>query len=94
MNTTHCLIALVAFLLALILVGRTASERIIYIKDKRIEIKAQRLMLRFCKDPTRRNWEATWDFINDNEVMLGGLDWPLVERFTKTAVTINFTQGL
>jgi hypothetical protein len=47
-------------------------------------------MLRFCKNPTRSNWENAWSFITDNEVKLGELDWPLVERFTKTAVAINF----
>jgi len=92
MSTTHCLIFTTAFLLvlALILVGRTAYEVFAYTKDKRTDLKAQRLMLRFCKDPTRRNWEAAWDHITLHNVMLGGLDWPLVERFTKTAVAVNF----
>lgn len=75
---------------ALILVGRLAYEAFRHTKEKRIALEAQRHMLRFCKNPTRRNWVLAWDFITDNEITLGNLDWPLVERFTKTAVAINF----
>lgn len=74
----------------LILVARKAYELLRYTEEKRIALEAQRHMLRFCKNPTRRNWEAAWDFITDHEVKLGGLNWPLVERFTKTAVATNF----
>ena len=74
----------------LILVARKAYELLRYTKEKRIALEAQRHMLRFCKNPTRRNWSNAWDFITDNEIALSNLDWPLVERFTKTAVAINF----
>jgi hypothetical protein len=76
--------------IASILVGRHVYEAFRYTREKRIALEAQRHMLRFCKNPTRRNWEAAWDFITDHEVKLGGLNWPLVERFTKTAVATNF----
>jgi len=76
--------------IASILVGRHAYESLRYTKGKRIALEAQRHMLRFCKNPTRRNWVNAWDFLVDNDVMLCELDWPLVERFTKTAVAINF----
>ena len=91
MTNSHWL-ALVATLLliSLLLVARKAYELLRYTKEKRIALEAQRHMLRFCKNPTRRNWSNAWDFITDNEVRLGELDWPLVERFTKTAVAINF----
>jgi len=85
-------IALVAIPLAvfLLLNIQKAYELFHHTREKRIALEAQRHMLRFCKNPTRRNWKNAWDFITDNEVTLGDLDWPLVERFTKTAVAINF----
>lgn len=85
-------LALVATLLIIstLLVGRRVYELFCHTKEKRIALEAQRHMLRFCKNPTRRNWVNAWDFITDNEITLGNLDWPLVERFTKTAVAINF----
>ena len=91
MTNSHWL-ALVATLLliSLLLVARKAYELLRYTKEKRIALEAQRHMLRFCKNPTRRNWSNAWDFITDNEIALSNLDWPLVERFTKTAVAINF----
>ena len=91
MTNSHWL-ALVTTLLIIsaLLVARQAYELLRHTKEKRIALEAQRHMLRFCKNPTRRNWEAAWDFITDNEVRLGELDWPLVERFTKTAVATNF----
>ena len=91
MTNSHWL-ALVTTLLIIsaLLVARQAYELLRHTKEKRIALEAQRHMLRFCKNPTRRNWEAAWDFITDHEVKLGGLDWPLVERFTKTAVATNF----
>lgn len=76
--------------IASILVGRHVYESLRYTKEKRVALEAQRHMLRFCKNPTRRNWTNAWDFITDNDITLGSLDWPLVERFTKTAVAINF----
>jgi hypothetical protein len=91
MTDSHCLTLIaVPLIIASILLGRWAYEALRYTKEKRIALEAQRHMLRFCKNPTRHNWENAWDFITDNEVKLGGLDWPLVERFTKTAVAINF----
>jgi len=91
MTDSHWL-ALVTTLLIIsaLLVARQAYELLRYTKEKRIALEAQRHMLRFCKNPTRRNWSNAWDFITDNEIRLGDLDWPLVERFTKTAVAINF----
>ena len=73
-----------------ILAGRGLYKVLRHTREKRIALEAQRHMLRFCKTPTRHNWAAAWDFLTDNEVTLGDLDWPLVERFTKTAVAINF----
>lgn len=91
MTDSHWL-ALVTTLLIIsaLLVARKAYELLRYTKEKRIALEAQRHMLRFCKNPTRRNWSNAWDFITDNEIRLGDLDWPLVERFTKTAVAIKF----
>lgn len=85
-------IALVAIPLSVffLLNVQKAYELFHHTKEKRIALEAQRHMLRFCKNPTRRNWSAAWDFITDNEIKLGELDWPLVERFTKTAVATNF----
>lgn len=90
--TPNSWLILVAFLLilSLALVGRRAYELFCCSKDKRIRLESQRHMLRFCKHPTRQNWKNAWDFLVDNDVMLCELDWPLVERFTKTAVSINF----
>ena len=76
--------------IASILVGRHVYEAFRYTREKRIALEAQRHMLRFCKNPTRRNWEAAWDFIARHEVKLICLDWPLVERFAKTAAATNF----
>lgn len=91
MTNSHWLALVVTLLILLILlVGRRTFELFRYTKEKRITLEAQRHMLRFCKNPTRRNWENAWDFITDHKVMLCELDWPLVERFTKTAVTTNF----
>lgn len=59
--------------------------------EQRVNVEAQRRMLRFCKNPTRKNYVSAWDFISDNDVMLGNLDWPLVQRFSRTAVTMNFS---
>lgn len=59
--------------------------------EQRIRVETQRRMLRFCKNPTKRNYVSTWNFITDNDIMLGDLDWPLVQRFSRTAVTMNFS---
>lgn len=91
MTNSHWLALVTALLIiSALLVARKAYELFHHTKEKRIALEAQRHMLRFCKNPTRRNWSNAWDFITDNEVALGELDWPLVERFTKTAVAINF----
>ena len=62
-----------------------------YTKRQLLHIEARRLMLRFCKSPTRANWADAWDYISENEVMLFDLDWDLVQRFTRTAVNVNFS---
>lgn len=59
--------------------------------EQRNRVEAQKLMLRFCNTPTKRNYDMAWDFISANDVMLGDLDWPLVQRFTRTAVTAHFS---
>lgn len=89
-NSSWLAIVATLLLISLLLVARKAYELLCYTKEKRIALEAQRHMLRFCKNPTRRNWSNAWDFITDNEITLSNLDWPLVERFTKTAVAINF----
>jgi hypothetical protein len=89
-DTAWIAVATLIIALWFILAGRLLYEALRYTKEKRIALEAQRHMLRFCKNPTRSNWENAWSFITDNEVKLGELDWPLVERFTKTAVAINF----
>ena len=60
-------------------------------EEQRHRVEAQRLMLRFCNTPTKRNYDMAWDYISANDVMLGELDWPLVQRFTRTAVTAHFS---
>ncbi len=60
--------------------------------EQRIRVQAQRLLLRFCKRPTKERYEEAWTFIADNDVMLGDLDWPLVQRFTRMAVTYGNSQ--
>ena len=60
-------------------------------EEQRNRVQAQKLMLRFCNTPTKRNYDMAWDFISENEVMLGDLDWPLVQRFTRTSVTAHFS---
>lgn len=55
-----------------------------------VNLRASRLMLRFCKHPTPRNWSDAWEFIHRHEVLLHDLDWPLVKRFARTAVSIQF----
>lgn len=59
-------------------------------KRQRLNVEAQRLMLAFCKDPTRERYENAWDFIMENEVMLCELDWPLVQRFTRMRAMVEF----
>lgn len=59
--------------------------------EQRVNEEAQRRMLRFCKNPTKRNYISAWNFIGDEGVMLGDLDWPLVQRFSSMAVKVNFS---
>lgn len=60
-------------------------------EDQRNRVEAQKLMLRFCTNPTKRNYDMAWDFIYGNEIVFGDLHWPLVQRFTRTAVTAHFS---
>lgn len=59
--------------------------------EQRNRVEAQRLMLRFCNAPSKQTYDTAWNFILANDVMLGNLDWPLVQRFTRTAVTAHFS---
>jgi len=58
--------------------------------EQRVRVEAQRRILRFCKNPTRRNYISAWNFIDDEHVRLGDLDWPLVQRFSRMAVQASF----
>ncbi len=60
-------------------------------EEQRNRVEAQRLMLRFCNNPTKRTYDAAWDFIYSKDVVFGDLHWPLVQRFTRTAVTAHFS---
>lgn len=53
--------------------------------EQQVKTEAQRLMLRFCKNPTQKRFEAAWCFIEDNDVWVSELDQGLVERFHNTA---------
>ena len=55
-------------------------------REQRLKVEAERLMLRFCKNPTQANQDAAWDFIHANHIMFAELDWPLVQRFSRTSV--------
>jgi len=59
--------------------------------EYRVKVEAQRRILRFCKNPTKRNYYDAWQFIHDEDVMLTDLDWPLVQRFSRMAVQTNFS---
>jgi hypothetical protein len=59
-------------------------------KEKRVALEAQRHMLRFCQNPTQRNWQTAWTFITKNQISLNDLEWHLVERFTKMGYITNF----
>ena len=85
-------IALTATLLILasILMIREVWKMFRHTKEKRIALEAQKHMLRFCRSPTVRHWQAAWEYIASHEVRLISLDWPLVERFAKTAADTNF----
>ncbi len=56
-----------------------------YTKQQRLNLEAQRLMLRFCKHPTQQNFNMAWAFIADNSVWVSDLDQPLVRRFMSMA---------
>lgn len=53
--------------------------------EQQVKVEAQRLMLRFCKNPTQKRFEAVWCFIEDNDVWVSELDQGLVKRFNSTA---------
>jgi len=59
--------------------------------EQRVRIEAQRRMLRFCKNPTQRNYTTAWDFIDDNEVAFADLDWNIVQRFSRMGAAGNFS---
>lgn len=83
------LVGIVTLLVAFF--ARLAYLSLRYTKRQLLSIEARRLMLRFCKNPTRDNWSAAWDYIGENEILLFELDWELVRRFTRTAVNVNFS---
>jgi hypothetical protein len=91
---TFWLLVIISTALLIAFLVREAYLSLRYTKQQRLDIEAQRLMLRFCKNPTRANWADAWDYISENEVMLAELDWPLVQRFTRTAVSVNFSPGV
>ena len=53
--------------------------------EQQVKTKAQRLMLRFCKNPTQRRFEQAWAYIDENDVWVSELDQPLVQRFNGMA---------
>lgn len=57
-------------------------------EEEKLRVEAQRRMLRFCKEPTHANFVLAWAFIEANNVQLTELDWPLVQRFTRTAAVV------
>ena len=59
--------------------------------EQRVRVEAQRRILHFCKNPTKANYQSAWQFIHDEDVRLGDLDWPLVQRFSRMAVQTNFS---
>lgn len=89
--STFWLLAIISATSLVAFLGRDVYRSLRYTKQQRLGIEAQRLMLRFCKHSTRANWAEAWDFISENGVMLSELDWPLVQRFTRTAVSVNFS---
>lgn len=54
--------------------------------EQQVKVEAQRLMLRFCKNPTQKRFEAAWCYIEENDVWVSELDQKLVKRFHNTAV--------
>jgi hypothetical protein len=79
------LVGICIFLL-LVFAARYAYTALTTTHEQRIRVEAQRRMLRFCKNPTRLNYRSAWDYIDDENVRLAELDWPLVQRFSRTAV--------
>lgn len=53
--------------------------------EQQVKVEAQRLMLRFCKNPTQKRFEAAWCYIEENDVWVSELDQKLVKRFNSTA---------
>jgi len=88
---TFWLLVIISAFLILLFRGREVYQFMRFTEQQRKHNEASRIMLRFCKNPTRANWEDAWSFIHCNEVLLSELDWPLVQRFTRTAVSVNFS---
>lgn len=83
-------LAAAPLIIASLFAARRAYGWLRLTQESRAALEAQKHMLRFCKNPTRRNWDAAWSFLSHHDVKLINLDWPLVERFAKTASHINF----
>lgn len=57
--------------------------------EQQVRTEAQRLMLRFCKNPTQQRFEAVWRYIEENDVWVSELDQPLVRRFHSMVGSVN-----
>lgn len=57
--------------------------------EQQVRTEAQRLMLRFCKNPTQKRFEAAWCYIEENDVWVSELDQPLVQRFNSMVGSVN-----
>lgn len=53
--------------------------------EQQVKVEAQRLMLRFCKNPTQKRFEAAWRYIEENDVWVSELDQGIVKRFNSIA---------
>ena len=49
--------------------------------EQQVRTEAQRLMLCFCKNPTQKNFNTAWAYIDEHDVWVTELDQPLVQRF-------------
>lgn len=57
--------------------------------EQQVRTEAQRLMLRFCKNPTQHRFEEAWRYIEENDVWVSELDQPLVQRFNSMVGSVN-----
>lgn len=57
--------------------------------EQQVRTEAQRLMLRFCKNPTQQRFDAAWRYIEENDVWVSELDQPLVQRFNSMVGSVN-----